>query len=513
MEGLSSLWRHTVGSTSWFLIEDLAHCPGNRYADGPAFGSLGELVILSFGRDKQIDVVGGGALIVRRPQLAKAVEVPVSSSEYRYKRLTARFYPLLTTVLRAVYGLQLSAGRLLHKLLKVVKLLQAANDEVLFHGRSLPAWRSRFILEQFEGLSADADRRQALIEVYNESIAEDYAATGRPSLCRYPLMLSSPAIKKLMLGRLKSIGFLLADHWYDTPVYPARLRPLSVYPAGSCPRAEAFSESIVNLPLHRHITARRARQLSQTAGFYAPLSLKTDFTAASWQKAWQTMEAENRNLLTSWEEGEAYAKAGHKIWRLGLYRDRQLVSLVFAVLIEARRGRFLKVPGGPLFCLRDRRLQEVVLEQLKTLAREQKCAFVRLQPYLFDNEENWLLMRELKLRPSPASLNVAHTLKIDLTQPTDAILGSKLYKNTRYYINKAKRSGLTVREDNTEKALADFLRLLEYTQKHQDFVANRQRFIKSQFQNYARSGKARLYQVVEDGADEDPGRSNHYRSR
>ena len=485
------------------LIEDLAHCPDNSYSDGPAFGQAAELVVLSFGRDKQIDVVGGGALIIRQPKLAKAVEVPTTMTGYRYKRLTARFYPFMTTVLRAVYGFQLSAGRLLHEALKGVKLLQAANDEVLFHGSALPAWRSRFVLEQFESLSADADRRRSLFEIYNESIAIDYAVGGADlSLSRYPLLLSSPLIKELMLGRLKRLGFLLEDHWYDTPVYPARLRPSSLYPAGSCPRAEVFSESIVNLPLHRHITPQRARQLGQMAGFYAPLSLKTDFTSASWQEAWQTMEAENCNLLTSWEEGEAYAKSGHKIWRLGLYRDRQLVALALAVLVEARRGRFLKVPGGPLFCLRDRRLQAVFLERLRILAREQKCAFVRLQPYLSDNEENRLFMRELKLRPSPASLNGAHTLKIDLTQPTEDILGSKLYKNTRYYISKAKRSGLAVREDNTEKALADFLQLLEYTQKNQDFVANRQQFIKTQFQSYARSDKAHLYQVLEKDTDE-----------
>ena len=46
------------------IIEDLAHCPSNQYADGAAFGSVGDLVVLSFSRDKQIDVVSGGALIV-----------------------------------------------------------------------------------------------------------------------------------------------------------------------------------------------------------------------------------------------------------------------------------------------------------------------------------------------------------------------------------------------------------------------------------------------------------------
>ena len=59
-----------------YLIEDLAHCPGNHYADGPAFGSVGDLVVLSFSRDKQVDAVAGGALIVRNKDLSLSARFP-----------------------------------------------------------------------------------------------------------------------------------------------------------------------------------------------------------------------------------------------------------------------------------------------------------------------------------------------------------------------------------------------------------------------------------------------------
>ena len=484
------------------LIEDLAHCPANRYADGELFGHVGDLVVFSFGRDKQIDVVNGGALIIRNKKFLKKVEILEPFSKNYHARFTTRLYPLLTVSLRFFYGLQIYLGRLFHQLLKRSQLLQSANDGPFSRARALPNYRSRFVLEQFENLPADTARRQSLIEIYNEYIAENRATDGSPSLLRYPLLLSSVAVKDLMLNKLQRAGLALGDHWYDNPVYPKRWRSSSVYREGSCPVMESLSSRIVNLPLHRQITPQAARSLGQMAGFYSQISFKTDFSTQSWQKAWQEFDPINSNFLSSWQEGEAYLKTSHQIWRLGVYQGSQLVALVMAVLIEARRGRFLKIPGGPLFKVRDRRLQEVTLARLKALAQQNKCAFIRLQPYLLDNEENQLFMEDLKLKVSPVNLNAPHTLKIDLTQDANEILASQAFKNTRNYINKAKRAGLQIREDNSEKALADFLKLLEYTQKTQGFVANDKQFIQAQFQTYAEAGKIHLYQVFDGDAKE-----------
>ena len=482
------------------LIEDLAHCPANRYPDGELFGHVGDLVVFSFGRDKQIDVVNGGALIVRNQKFFKKVETPKPFSKNYHARFTTRFYPLLTVSLRFFYGLQIYLGRLVHQLLKRSQLLQSANDGPFSRASSLPNYRSRFVLEQFKNLPDDTARRQSLIKIYNEYIAEDRAADGSPSLLRYPLLLSSVVVKDLMLNKLQRSSLALGDHWYDSPVYPKRLQSSSVYRQGSCPVMESLAARVVNLPLHRQITPQVARRLGQTSGFYSQISFKTDFSAQSWHKAWQEFDAVNSNFLSSWQEGEAYLKSGHQIWRLGVYQGHQLVALVLAVLIKARRGRFLKIPGGPLFKVRDRRVQEVTLARLKALARQNKCAFVRLQPYLLDDTENRLFMADLKLRVSPVNLNAPHTLKIDLTQAANEILASQAFKNTRNYINKAQKSGLQIRTDNSQKALADFLKLLEYTQKYQGFVANDKRFMQAQFQAYAEAGKIQLYQAFD--ADE-----------
>ena len=481
------------------LIEDLAPCPGNRYPDGSPFGSLGRLVVLSFGCDKQIDIVNGGALIVRDQHLAADVRPPTAITGHWHKRFVVRFYPLATVCLRSAYGLHPHLGRLLQRLLRFLRCIQPAHDDLLLGQSRLPSWRQRLILEQFNLLEADTERRRQLIEAYNECITDRFAAAGSPALLRYPLLMSSPEVKRLFLAQLKSVGVWLPDHWYDAPVYPPRRRSESVYPDGGCPAMEGIAPRIVNLPLHRQMETKSVRAIGQVANFYAQISFKTDYTSRSWQQAWKAFEAVNSNLLTSWEEGEAYAATGHKIWRLGVYQNGRLAALATAILIQARRGRFLKVPGGPLFKLPDRRLAQIVLAHLKDLARRNGCSCVRLQPYLLDSPDRRQLMRELKLRPSPASLNAEHTLKIDLKQPTEQILASRTYKNTRSSINRARRLGFKVVKDNSRKSLAGFLDLLKLIQHNQNFVANSEAFIKAQFKAYDAGGKAHLYRATDKG--------------
>ena len=48
-----------------FLIEDLAHSYDIHYPDGRLAGSVGDAIVLSFGKGKSLDTISGGALIMR----------------------------------------------------------------------------------------------------------------------------------------------------------------------------------------------------------------------------------------------------------------------------------------------------------------------------------------------------------------------------------------------------------------------------------------------------------------
>ena len=343
-------------------------------------------------------------------------------------------------------------------------------------------------------------RRRRLMAIYNRLLVNKNPFFDGQPLLRYPLILPSVEIKRLMLRNLKTKGFYLDDNWYDDCVYPARFSGLSSYEIGSCTTKEEITKRIVNLPLHRGMTITRAQTLAEEVNLYRTLHFKQKFDSQTWQKACQEFDSLECNLLTSWEEGEAYKSLGQKIWRIVVEHDGRVVALAMAVLISARRGRFLKVAGGPLFKTKDVHLQRLLVGKLKTIALKEKCVFIRLQAYLPDRVENYRFMRNLGVRVSPSNLNAPNTLKIDLMQPLSKILSSKYYKNTRNYINQAKRNKLRITEDANPKALRRFLDLLQQTQQAQNFIANSSALIEAQFKAYRKSNKLHLYQVF-DAAD------------
>ena len=52
------------------LIEDLAHSIGSIYQSNKEAGFYGDFIVLSFGQDKIIDAVSGGALIIRNSKFS-----------------------------------------------------------------------------------------------------------------------------------------------------------------------------------------------------------------------------------------------------------------------------------------------------------------------------------------------------------------------------------------------------------------------------------------------------------
>ena len=477
------------------LIEDLAHSPDNHYLDDEAFGMVGDFVILSFGNSKQIDAVGGGALIVRNQIFIDQVVKPRPLAGFWRLRLTERLQPLIACWLRFCYR-QPNFGALVHGLFVRLGLVQRTNDGGLFSNFSLPSPRSPLVLEQWQRLAAEKKRRLQLMSIYDQILEMDNVFLKQQALLRYPILLASNEIKDFLLQKLYAHGFCLADHWYDSMTYPARFSKFSDYKEGSCPQKEKIIQQIVNLPLHKHISQSQARDLAQLVAPFKYLSFRDNYDRETWHESWQTFEADHTNLLTSWQELEAYSDLGHKVYRFGLYYKQEIVALVGAVVINARRGRFLRVPGGPLLNPEHADLQALALEKLRRIALKEKCVCLRLQPFLFDTPQNRQMMRSLNFRPSPLNANAPNTLKIDLNQPYENILASKLYRNTRNCINKARSLNLRVIENNTKAGLEDFLNMLRQTAEIQGFKPNDFDFIRAQFTTYRQAQKLHIYHVL-----------------
>ena len=90
------------------------------------------------------------------------------------------------------------------------------------------------------------------------------------------------------------------------------------------------------------------------------------------KKVWQKILKAHpeANFLQSPEWAEVNQKIGHKVI-IEAFDDE---TLTLAVIKNAKRGRYLEVPGGPLLDWEDSEMVETVFARLRQIAKDNKCS-------------------------------------------------------------------------------------------------------------------------------------------
>ena len=202
------------------IIEDLAHCAGVRYADGREAGTVGAACALSFGKDKSIDTVSGGAVILRDP-CKNEIEAP-RKLPHLSDHLRARFYPFWGTVCRGLTGVHLG-GALMRCLVKIHWVEKSADNKLDLE-RKISKFEAKLALKQMKGLKK----------------------AGEPALREFCLVRE----REEVLARLKQAGYYFDGFWYEKPVSPKRYYKKVHFPEAECPVATEVAEQIINLPTY-----------------------------------------------------------------------------------------------------------------------------------------------------------------------------------------------------------------------------------------------------------------------
>lgn len=241
------------------LIEDLAHSAGAQYADGREVGTIGDITMLSFGRDKAIDSVNGGALVVRnhKESLAFPTIAPSLSVQLR-----DRLYPLVAWLTRALYPVKV--GRYVMgasiKLGLVRRSADGEVDETVF----LPHWQAKLAYQQVASLTTTAVKRRQKAQAYGTYLNDDLLPAGMGQAgeapVRVPLLVDS---RDTVITYLATRGIQVNDIWYDVPVSPQRLYDRVAYPVDECPNAVRVASRLVNLPTHERIKSADIKRISQ----------------------------------------------------------------------------------------------------------------------------------------------------------------------------------------------------------------------------------------------------------
>ena len=192
-------------------------------------------------------------------------------------------------------------------------------------------------------------------------------------------------------------------------------------------------------------------------------TIKNETTMAEWKKI--VKNHPEANFLQSPAYGRMNAILGDKV----IFENFGNKGHALMIVRDAKRGRYLEIPCGPLIEWDDKAVVKKVFTKIRQIAKKERCVFVRIRPQFEDNAKNLALLKELGLRKSPMHLAAEHTVVIDLTQPEDKLLAN-MRRQTRYEVRKADRYGITVEKSRAEELFREFHEVQTQTAKRQGFI-------------------------------------------
>jgi len=199
---------------------------------------------------------------------------------------------------------------------------------------------------------------------------------------------------------------------------------------------------------------------------------------------------EEKTFLQSWNWGEFQKAMGNKIWRLGVYNDGYPISIILVVKVRAKRGTFLLVPHGPVG---EKESLNTLLEELKKIAKQENCSFIRISPIWKRNEENNKLFRKLGFKQGPIQAHPEASWKLDITPSEDKLL-AKMRKTTRYLIRQAqKNNDIKVSQSQKIEDIKVFDKLYQEVVKTQHFVPFSLDYLKNEFSAFNSDNQISLF--------------------
>lgn len=249
------------------LIIDLAQAVGATDSDNQPLGLEADAIILSFGRDKVVDAITGGAVIFKaQPNQLPKLKKSQSSKETKLS-LKKSLYPLFTWLIRKTYGIGL--GKALHWIFKKLNLIQTSIKSPHNTYQPFPLNLSNLLLNAWNQLDSQLEHRRQIAYFYLNQIKQnqkiiipieaDDIKLG--TNLRFPVLTTSDKQMRSLLNFLAKHQVYLFDRWYKKPVDSGSLKFNSNYQSDSCPQAEKFAQTIINLPTHQNITLADAEKI------------------------------------------------------------------------------------------------------------------------------------------------------------------------------------------------------------------------------------------------------------
>ena len=246
------------------LIEDCAHIIPDR--KGPeGIGTVGDAMVLSFGRDKAISSISGGAAVVRDAAIASALakeeELAINMKWYHLAKLL--FYPLIYTKAKPLFGMGIGKAYLvlckaIHMIPPVVTSAEKAGQISSPVLQKLPHALATIASSQWAQREQINDHRRNIVALYAEAFSDVHVSKDLP-LQKFPL-LTQHAVE--IRKTLKKKNIHLDDGWAGCTICPRNVSTDAInYIPGSATQADRVGKQILSLPTHPTMTLKQAKRL------------------------------------------------------------------------------------------------------------------------------------------------------------------------------------------------------------------------------------------------------------
>jgi perosamine synthetase len=263
--------RELLRGKNIILIEDLAHVLPDSRDD--MVGKDGDCSILSFGRDKAISGVAGGAVVCRNRHIVHGLHAEAKKATHVPWQTVLRhleYGPRMHSLVRPFAG-----SMFLKVMLKILMKLRLIEPVLT---RAEKAGKMSDILERIPNACAGLARASLAnlqsINVHRRMLTALYLHEAKQAGWTFPASITAALpLQKFPIfvqgadqirQKLKKEKIFLEDGWNTCTICPMDVSESDVgYVRGSDPHAESVGMQILNLPTHPGTTVDDAKRLIQ----------------------------------------------------------------------------------------------------------------------------------------------------------------------------------------------------------------------------------------------------------
>jgi len=226
------------------------------------------------------------------------------------------------------------------------------------------------------------------------------------------------------------------------------------------------------------------------------MTIKTVDSKETWEAF--SLSTSPNNFLQSWNWGTFNEALGKKIFRLGIYEGEALLGICQAIKLETKLGNYIYIPRGPIVKSFEAALLQDLVSELKRIATEENCIFIKIEPCLEEIEGNQEVFGKLGFKRAVTFVQVEDAWLVDLSKSEEELL-AEMRKTTRYLVRNEPKQGVTVEMSDSTEDAKEFVDMLFSTATRKNFVNHPKEYYLKQFEILSKDNEMRLFKAIKDG--------------